>query len=137
MMIAASAAKKTSIAPDPGAAETNVRSPSGPEGPAGAGVRDESALTICVVRSARGATLADGQGELGSSVALTPRPGTFAAAPAARDAGARGLSAAAKTVGMTVPGTLVEVGWAAPSSLGGLGAPDAVVAADDGDDRLT
>jgi hypothetical protein len=136
MMIAASAAKKTSIAPDPGAAETDVRSPSGPEGPAGAGVRDESALAVCVVRSPRGATIAGCQGGLGSSVALTPRPGTFATAPAARDAGARGPSAAARTVGVTVPGTLV-VGWATPSSLGGLGAPDAGVAADVGDDELT
>ena len=138
MMIAASAAKKTSIAPDPGAAETDVRSPSGPQGPVGAGGRDESALAVCVVRSARGATFAGCQVELGSSsVAITPPPGIVATALAARDAGVRGLSTVAKTVGVTVAETLVEAVWAASSSPGGLGAPEVGVAVDVGDAGLT
>ena len=39
--IAASAAKKTSSAPDPGAAETEVSNPSWPLGPGAVGVRDD------------------------------------------------------------------------------------------------
>ncbi len=121
-MIAASAAKKTSIAPDPGAAETEVTNPSGPLGPVGAGLRDESALAVCGVRSAREARSADGQSELGSIAAVASRPGPVATAPTSRDAERRGPPAAT-SAGVTAQGTLVEAGGAAASSLGGLAAP--------------
>jgi hypothetical protein len=94
-MIAASAAKKTRIAPDPGAAETEV---SGPEGPVGTGVRDEPALAVCIARSDREAASTGDQGELGWIATGATPLAPAAAFRTRRSAGAAGVSAVAEAV---------------------------------------